>query len=57
MAPERVIAYLQLGRGYAAMRDTEKSKAAYSQFFTLWKDADTDIPLLKEAKLEYARLK
>jgi eukaryotic-like serine/threonine-protein kinase len=56
VAPERVIAHLQLGRSYAAMRDTEKSKAEYAQFFTLWKDADPDIPILREAKAEYAKL-
>ena len=55
-APERVLAYVQLGRSYAAMRSTEKSKAAYSHFFALWKDADPDIPILKEAKAEYGRL-
>jgi hypothetical protein len=36
--------------------DTAKTKAAYQDFFTLWKDADPDIPILKEAKAEYAKL-
>jgi eukaryotic-like serine/threonine-protein kinase len=36
--------------------DTAKAKAAYQDFFTLWKDADPDIPVLKEAKAEYAKL-
>jgi len=36
--------------------DTAKAKAAYSGFLTLWKDADPDIPVLKQAKAEYARL-
>jgi hypothetical protein len=36
--------------------DTAKSKAAYQDFLTLWKDADSDIPVLKQAKAEYAKL-
>jgi hypothetical protein len=36
--------------------DTAKAKAAYQDFLTLWKDADTDVPLLKQAKMEYAKL-
>jgi hypothetical protein len=36
--------------------DTAKAKAAYEGFLTLWKDADPDIPILKEAKAEYAKL-
>jgi serine/threonine protein kinase len=55
-APERALAYLQLGRSSARMHDIEKSKFAYAQFLTLWKDADPDIPILKQAKGEYARL-
>jgi eukaryotic-like serine/threonine-protein kinase len=37
-------------------RDTEKAGAAYKDFLALWKDADPDIPILKQAKAEYARL-
>jgi hypothetical protein len=36
--------------------DTPKAKAAYQDFLTLWKDADPDIPILKDAKAEYAKL-
>jgi eukaryotic-like serine/threonine-protein kinase len=36
--------------------DTAKSRSAYENFLTLWKDADPDIPILKEAKAEYAKL-
>jgi hypothetical protein len=36
--------------------DTAKARAAYLDFLTLWKDADPDIPILKQAKLEYAKL-
>jgi hypothetical protein len=37
--------------------DTIKAKTAYQDFFTLWKDADPNIPILKQAKTEYAKLK
>jgi eukaryotic-like serine/threonine-protein kinase len=50
------LARLQLGRAYAISGDTAKAKAAYNDFLTLWKDADPDIPILKEAKAEYAKL-
>lgn len=39
------------------MGDTEKAKAAYQDFLTLWKDADPDVPILIAAKLEFANLK
>ena len=47
---------MQLGRTFALMGDKAKAKAAYQQFLTLWKDADSDIPILKQAIAEYARL-
>jgi eukaryotic-like serine/threonine-protein kinase len=50
------LAHAQLGRAYALSNDTVKAKAAYERLFTLWKDADSDIPILKEAKMEYAKL-
>jgi len=50
------LAHLQIGRAYAMTGDTAKAKAAYNDFFTLWKDADPDIPILKQAKGEYAKL-
>jgi tetratricopeptide (TPR) repeat protein len=50
------LAHLQIGRAYAMAGDTAKAKAAYQDFLTLWKDADADIPILKEAKAEYAKL-
>ena len=50
------LAHLQLGRAYAISGDTAKAKTAYQDFLTLWKDADPDIPILKEAKAEYAKL-
>jgi len=50
------LAHLQLGRAYAMAGDTAKAKTAYADFLTLWKDADPDIPILKQAKAEYAKL-
>jgi tetratricopeptide (TPR) repeat protein len=50
------LAHLGLGRAYAMAGDTAKARAAYNDFFTLWKDADPDIPILKEAKAECAKL-
>jgi predicted Zn-dependent protease len=50
------LAKLQLGRAYATQGDTAEAKTAYQDFLTLWKDADPDIPILKQAKEEYARL-
>ncbi|MGA2459248.1 MAG: hypothetical protein ABSF85_16900 [Terriglobales bacterium] len=50
------LAHLQLARAYALSGDTAKAKGAYQEFFTLWKDADPGIPILKEAKAEYAKL-
>src|SRR5438445_2867743 len=54
--PIGVLAHLQLGRAYVLQGDTAKARAAYQDFLTLWKDADPDIPVLKEAKAEYAKL-
>ncbi len=55
--PIGALAHLQLGRAYAMQGDTAKSRAAYQDFLTLWKDADSDIPILVAAKAEYAKLK
>jgi tetratricopeptide (TPR) repeat protein len=51
-----VLSHLQIGRAYALSEDKVKAKAAYQDFLTLWKDADPDIPMLKQAKAEYAML-
>jgi serine/threonine protein kinase/tetratricopeptide (TPR) repeat protein len=48
---------LGLGRAYALQGDSAKAKAAYQDFFALWKDADPDVPVLKTAKAEYEKLK
>jgi DNA-binding winged helix-turn-helix (wHTH) protein/tetratricopeptide (TPR) repeat protein len=50
------LARLGLARAYAMQGDTTKARAAYQDFLTLWKDADPDVPVLKEAKAEYAKL-
>jgi hypothetical protein len=54
--PIGALAPLQMARALALSGDKIKSKAAYEDFFTLWKDADHDIPLLARAKSEYANL-
>jgi eukaryotic-like serine/threonine-protein kinase len=54
--PLSILAHLGLARAHALQGDTGKSRAAYQDFFTLWKDADQDIPILKQAKAEYAKL-
>ncbi len=55
--PIGTLAHLGLARAYAIQGDTAKAKAAYQDFLTLWKDADSDIPVLIAAKAEYAKLK
>jgi tetratricopeptide (TPR) repeat protein len=50
------LAYLQLGRAYAMAGEKAKARSAYQDFLTLWKNADTDIPTLKQAKAEYVQL-
>ncbi len=54
--PIGALAHLQLGRACALQGDAAKSRAAYQDFLTLWKDADPDIPILKQAKAEFAKL-
>jgi DNA-binding winged helix-turn-helix (wHTH) protein len=54
--PISALAHLQLGRAYTMSGDTSRAKTAYQDFLTLWKDADPDIPILKQAKAEYAKL-
>jgi serine/threonine protein kinase len=54
--PLASLARLGLARAYAVQGDTVNARSAYQDFFSLWKDADPDIPILKEAKAEYAKL-
>ncbi len=51
------LAHLQLGRAFAQGRDRAKARTAYHEFMRLWKDADADIPIFREAKREYATLR
>ena len=55
-SPIGALAHLQIGRAFEMQGDTAKARAAYQDFLTLWKDADLDIPILKQAKAEYAKL-
>ena len=54
--PWGALARLGLARAYALQADTTKARAAYQDFLAIWKDADSDLPVLKAAKAEYARL-
>jgi eukaryotic-like serine/threonine-protein kinase len=55
--PIGAFAHLQLGRTFVLSGDKTKARTAYQDLLTLWKDADPDIPILKQAKAEYAKLK
>jgi hypothetical protein len=50
------LAHLSLARAYVLQGETAKARAAYQDFLTLWKDADSDIPIVTAAKAEYAKL-
>ena len=50
------LAHLGLARACALSRDNARSRASYQDFLALWKDADPDVPVLKQAKAEYAKL-
>jgi eukaryotic-like serine/threonine-protein kinase len=55
--PLSALSHLRLGRARALSGDSAGARTAYQDFFALWKDADPDIPILKQAKTEYAKLK
>ncbi len=55
-SPLGALAHLGLGRAHALQGETAKAREAYQNFLALWKDADPEIPILKQAKAEYARL-
>ncbi len=55
--PTGALAHLGLARAYVLAGDSAKAHAAYNDFLTLWKDADPDIPILRDAKAEAASLK
>ena len=50
------LSHVGIARAYALTGDTAKSRKYYQDFFALWKDADPDIPILKQAKAEYEKL-
>jgi hypothetical protein len=54
--PMGALARLQLGRAYTLTGESAKARTAYDDFLALWKDADPDLPILKQAKAEYAKL-
>jgi hypothetical protein len=54
--PAAMMARLQLGRAWVMAGEVAKAKIAYQDFITLWKDADPDVPILKQAKAEFAKL-
>jgi serine/threonine protein kinase/tetratricopeptide (TPR) repeat protein len=56
MLPTCRLARLELGRAWAEAGDAGGARTAYQDFFAFWKDADPDIPILKEAKADYAKL-
>ena len=55
--PMDALARLQLARALEASGDTARAKSSYRDLFALWKDADLDVPVLKQARAEYARLR
>jgi eukaryotic-like serine/threonine-protein kinase len=54
--PIGALAHLGLARAYVLLGDKAKAQTAYQDFLALWKDADPDIPILKEANAEYVKL-
>ncbi len=56
-APIGALAYVGLARAFASTQDATNAKAAYENFFALWKDADSGLPILRQAKAEYANLR
>jgi serine/threonine protein kinase/tetratricopeptide (TPR) repeat protein len=56
LSPILAVSQLGLARAYAMQRDAAKSRAAYETLFAEWKNADADLPILKQAKAEFAKL-
>jgi tetratricopeptide (TPR) repeat protein len=55
--PLGALAYLEVARAYAIQGDKVSAAGMYQEFFDLWKNADSDIPTLKQARAEFAKLK
>jgi hypothetical protein len=56
LSPILVTSQLGLARAYALQGDVARSRTAYETLFTEWQNADADLPILKQAKTEYAKL-
>jgi hypothetical protein len=56
LSPFHPLSHLGLARAYVLMGDSPKARKSYENFFGIWKDADPDIPILIQAKQEYAKL-
>jgi hypothetical protein len=56
VSPLYALAHLGLGRAYALQGDNAKARTAYQDFFGEFKNADPDVPVLKQARAEYAKL-
>jgi hypothetical protein len=56
-SPVHALAHVHQARAHVLAGDAAKAAKAYEQFFEIWKDADPDVPLLLEARAEYARLR
>jgi tetratricopeptide (TPR) repeat protein len=56
IAPEIPLGHLNLARAYERSGNRAASRSEYEQLFLLWKNADSDLPLLQQARIEYARL-
>jgi hypothetical protein len=55
--PLHALAYSELGRARAVSGDQAGARHAYEEFLTLWKDADSDVPALRQAKNDYTRVR
>lgn len=56
VSPYLALAHLGIARARQAAGETELARREYQEFFTEWKDADADIPVLREARAEFSRL-
>ena len=56
-SPAHTLAYLGMGRAAAINGDTAVARKSYQDFFAFWKDADSDLPVLVQARREYEQLK
>jgi len=56
MSPLYSLARLGSARAYALAGEAAKSRSAYQDFFAFWKDADAEVPILKQAKSEYEKM-